>query len=234
MSKAAFDEYSSAYEEALEQGISVSGENSIYFAKGRILWLKKILKRLGFSCQSVLDFGCGVGNSLPLLNDILPCPVVAGVDVSSQSIAQARMRFQDRGFILSTTDQWQMREPMDMAFCNGVFHHIPVADRAQCASWVHDRLRPGGLFALFENNPLNPGTRYIMSRIPFDRDAVTLMPWTTRALLRSAGFEIVRTDYLFFFPKLLAFMRSLEPALHRLPLGAQYLVLARKPEQAAN
>ena len=37
-----------------------------------------------------------------------------------------------------------------------------------------DALRPGGLFAFWENNPWNPGTRLVMSRIPFDRDAITL------------------------------------------------------------
>ena len=37
-------------------------------------------------------------------------------------------------------------------------------------------LRPNGIFALWENNPWNPGTRLVMRRIPFDRDASLLTP----------------------------------------------------------
>ena len=42
------------------------------------------------------------------------------------------------------------------------------------------------------------------------------------------GFEILRTDFLFFFPRWLGWLRRIEPRLTGLPLGAQYLVLTRK------
>jgi hypothetical protein len=90
--------------------------------------------------------------------------------------------------------------------------------------------RPGGLFAFWENNPWNPGTRYVMSRIPFDRDAVTLIPPEARQLLQKAGFEILRTDFLFIFPGVLKWLRWIEPSISHLPFGAQYQVLARKPK----
>ncbi len=47
--------------------------------------------------------------------------------------------------------------------------------------------------------------------------------------MRNAGFEILGTDSLFIFPAALAALRPLEPALCKLPLGGQYLVLCRKP-----
>jgi hypothetical protein len=89
-------------------------------------------------------------------------------------------------------------------------------------------LRPGAIFAFWENNPWNPGTRYVMRRVPFDRDAVTLSPPEARRWLRSAGFEILRTDFLFIFPRPLRWLRRLEPILSRAPLGGQYQVLCRK------
>jgi hypothetical protein len=67
-----------------------------------------------------------------------------------------------------------------------------------------------------------------MSRIPFDRGAVTISAPGARHLLRQAGFQIVRTDHLFFFPRILRRLRPLEKRLAFVPLGAQYLVLARK------
>ena len=89
-------------------------------------------------------------------------------------------------------------------------------------------LRPGGLFAFWENNPWNPGTRMIMRRIPFDRDAVMVAPAAARRLLIDGGLEVVSTEFRFYFPAPLRRLRPLEPHLRRLPLGAQYLVLARK------
>jgi len=52
-------------------------------------------------------------------------------------------------------------------------------------------LKPGGLFAFWENNPWNPGTRIVMSRIPFDRDAEIISPPAAKRLLRRAGFSIL-------------------------------------------
>ena len=67
-----------------------------------------------------------------------------------------------------------------------------------------------------------------MSRCAFDRDAQMLTPPQTRALLRAGGFEIVRTDYRFIFPRALRVLRKIEDFAHGLPLGTQYQVLSRK------
>ena len=69
-----------------------------------------------------------------------------------------------------------------------------------------------------------------MSRIPFDRDAITISSREAQRLLRSAGLDVVRTDFQFLFPRALKALRRLEPAAARLPLGAQYQVLARLRE----
>jgi SAM-dependent methyltransferase len=116
----------------------------------------------------------------------------------------------------------------DLVFCNGVFHHISPGNRVAAIETVYSSLRPGGLFAFWENNPWNPGARYVMRRIPFDQDAVTLSPPAARRLLREHGFEVMRTDFLFFFPRPLSWLRCLEPHLASLPLGAQYEILCRK------
>jgi SAM-dependent methyltransferase len=125
-------------------------------------------------------------------------------------------------------------ESVDLAFCNGVFHHIPPAERAGALRWIRRVLRPGGVFALWENNPWNPGTRYIMSRVPFDRDAITITPPEARAMLRQEGFELLRTDFLFVFPAFLRWLRPIERLLIAMPVGGQYLVLARKPAKRRN
>ena len=48
-------------------------------------------------------------------------------------------------------------------------------------------------------------------------------------MLRGGRFAVERTDFLFIFPRVLKFFRPLERRVSRLPLGAQYQVLALKP-----
>lgn len=222
-----FDVYAQNYDEALALGLSFTGETKDYYAAGRVAWLAKRLAARKHVVRTVMDFGCGTGSGVPYLFDGLGARLVHGVDVSAASLETARATHTRDGASFALIEE-RIGATFDLAFCNGVFHHIRVAERHGAAAYVHDALLPGGLFALWENNPWNLGTRYIMSRVPFDRDAIMMSPPETRRLLRDAGFDIVRTDYLFIFPHLLRALRPLERALASLPFGGQYLVLARK------
>ena len=223
-----FDSYAQNYDAALQQGLAVSGESKEYFAEGRVTFLQKCLTRLRHSPARALDFGCGTGTSVPLLHALPGMSFVQGIDLSSESIAQAQQahghsqrRFQPLG-------DYQPDGSFDLVFCNGVFHHIPLDQRAQAIKTIYDSLKPGGIFALWENNPWNPATRYVMSRIPFDKDAITLTPHQSRELVRAGGLQVLRTDYLFIFPRMLKWLRPVEQAITSWPVGTQYQVLCRK------
>jgi SAM-dependent methyltransferase len=225
-----FDEYSADYDVALAHGLSVSGENKTYFAHGRIAWLARCLKHLQEKPQHIMDFGCGTGSAVPFLLDLLQSSSVVGVDVSMKSLEIARRTCNsDRARFLSF-DRFEPKGQIDLAFCNGVFHHIPIEQHGSKLNYIYRSLRLGGLLAFWENNPWNPGTRYVMSRIPFDRDAVTLTAPETRRLLQAGGFEVLRTDFLFIFPRVLSWFRCVESLMTQLPLGAQYQFLCRKCE----
>ncbi|HEX8475834.1 MAG TPA: methyltransferase domain-containing protein [Pyrinomonadaceae bacterium] len=226
---AGFDAYAEDYDAALAQGIAVSGEDKEFFARGRAEWLAARLRERGERVRSVLDFGCGTGSSTPYLLETLGAESLVGVDISANSLDVARRTYGDEArarFMLM--DEFQPAAQFDLVFCNGVFHHIPLEQRAAAVDYVMRALRPAGLFAFWENNPWNPGTRYVMSRCPFDDDAITLSPPEARRLLVRGGFEILQTDFLFIFPNLLRWFRPLEPLVARLPLGAQYQVLGRR------
>jgi SAM-dependent methyltransferase len=226
-----FDEFAEDYDKALEKGIAVSGEHKEYFAQGRVNWLGRCLATQGFTPARILDFGCGTGTGTPFLLGLRGSQHLTGVEVSEKSLTVAQRLHGSERAHFRTCAAYQPAAQIDLAFCNGVFHHIPRAERPGAVRYLFESLRPGGLFALWENNPWNPGTRYIMSRIPFDRDAITLSAPETCSLLRTAGFEIIRTDFLFIFPRSLSWFRTLESALSKLPLGAQYQVLVRRPEK---
>lgn len=235
-----FDEYAEDYDAALAQGLSVTGESKEYFARGRVAWLAECLKSFDISTAGrspqqngrfdcVLDYGCGTGSATPFLLELLPVDRVLGVDVSQKSLEFAQRHYGSERASFQPIEQPAADRPCDLAFCNGVFHHIPLAQRAECMAYIFASLRSGGFFAFWENNPWNPGTRLVMRRCPFDREAITLSAPQARELARNAGFEIVDTDFLFIFPRALGFLRGLEPLVSALPLGAQYQVLCRRP-----
>lgn len=225
--RAEFDAFAGAYDEALNRGLKFSGEAKEFFAEGRVLWLRRRLAEQGHEAKAVLDFGCGTGTACPYLCEGLGVERYFGFDPSAESVREAAATHAGAAFTAQAGDV--PASAFDLAFTNGVFHHIPPEQRAAALAQVWQALRPGGWFAFFENNRWHPGVHFMMSRVPFDRDAQMLFPFQARALLRRAGFEIVLGDSLFVFPGALAFLRTLEPMLCKLPLGGQYLVLARKP-----
>jgi SAM-dependent methyltransferase len=176
-----------------------------------------------------MDFGCGTGSATPYLFEYLGAESVLGLDISEQSLDKARARHGSARVRFLNLHAYEPCGEIDLVYCNGVFHHIPPPQRAGVVEFIYRALRPGGWFALWENNPWSPGARYVMSRIPFDRDAVMVWPREAERLLRGAGFRHPRTTFTFIFPRMLAGLRWLEPPLARLPLGAQYQVLGFKP-----
>jgi SAM-dependent methyltransferase len=227
-----FDEYAENYDDVLNAAISASGETKEYFARGRMLWLAERLKRYTVGARSVLDYGCGIGTSTRLFFDILRAESVLGVDVSPASIAVAARDHQSSRADFMLVERHVPDGSIGLAFSNGVFHHIPAPERLPAVEHVARSLRLGGLFAFWENNAWNPGARYCMWVNPFDQDAVPISPPAGARLLRRAGLQVLETTSVFFFPRALNVMRPLEKHLCRLPLGAQYLILARKPGPA--
>ncbi len=225
---AEFDAFAADYDLALERGLNLTGQSKDYFAEARLRWLRSRLPEFDADSSAILDFGCGTGSSVPWFLDLLEVKKIVGSDVSTQSLEVAKERWRDYAteFVQCGSEP---ANAFDLAFCNGVFHHIIPEQRAEAFQQVFQALKPGGLFAFWENNPANPGTRLLMKRIPFDRDAILVWPNEARRRLRAAGFEVLLTDFVFYFPETLRKLRPLEPWLSKLPLGGQYLVLARKP-----
>ncbi|HLA13554.1 MAG TPA: class I SAM-dependent methyltransferase [Gemmatimonadaceae bacterium] len=225
---AQFDEYAQNYDAALNRGLSISGESKDYFARERVRWIAARLRQVGAQPTRVLDYGCGTGSAGPELLRQLNVRSVTGVDASPEILATARGAHRDQRLEFSLLTDMEPSGCFDLAFCNGVFHHIVPAQRLDALAYIHRSLASGGYFGFWENNPWNPGTRLVMSRIPFDRDAELLWPSHARHLLQRAGFRVLRTDFVFLFPRVLAALRPLEAQLASIPAGAQYLVLSQK------
>jgi len=80
---------------------------------------------------------------------------------------------------------------------------------------------------IFEHNPVNPVSRYIVATCPFDENAVLIPAPELARRQRTAGFGRVEVAYTGFFPGPLKALRPLERLMTRIPVGAQYYTLAR-------
>jgi SAM-dependent methyltransferase len=226
-----FDAYARDYETALAQGLNLTGESRDFYARGRVEIMAATCQRIGLRARVLCDYGCGTGDTLPLLRELIGAERLIGLDPSVESLAEARRRHALSQVEWATPQSFgaSAANEVDAAYCNGVFHHIPPPSRLAAARQIMHLLRPGGCWFFWENNPFNPGTRWVMARIPFDRDAITLRPGEARRLGEAAGAKWIGTTYHFYFPNSLRALRRAEKWLRRLPLGGQYLVVLQKP-----
>ena len=223
-----FDRVSRNYADELDRGVRLSGENADYFAERRVHHVVRYMKRLDLSPESILEFGCGTGINLRQLRRAFPLSRIVGVDVSQAMLDATAEGLADPELTLVTVSELDPDERFDLVFVNGVFHHIPPAEQAENLTRTHAWLRSRGVLALFENNPFNPGARWVMSRIPFDKDASMLNPYRLATQLRELGFARVDTRFYHVFPGFLRAFRPVERSLERWPIGAQYCLYARR------
>jgi len=223
-----FDAFDRNYRETVNQALAFSGMNVDFFTRVKAEYFVDLIKslRLPAAHAEVIDIGCGVADSHPLFAGRVG--KLVGVDVSPACIARAAehnpqntYRVYD-GINLPYSDA-----SFDVASAVCVFHHVPIAARIALAKEVRRVLRRGGLFAIFEHNPLNPLTRYVVNHCEFDRNAILLRAGSAKRLLEDAGFHDVATRFILTMPIGGGLLRAVDRLFARLPLGAQYLTAGR-------
>lgn len=230
MDEAEFDKFADEYRAMHAENIRLSGEDPEYFAEYKIVDIATELARDGAVARRVLDFGAGVGYSVPFFARHLPAARVTCLDVSRKSLEVGAAK---HGAAAEFEHFDGRRIPFDdgtfdVALASCVFHHIPHAEHVALLGEIRRVLAPGGRLFVFEHNPLNPLTRHAVNTCVFDEHAELVLAPTMRRRARAAGFASASVRYRIFFPHALRGLRPLEPRLKWLPLGAQYYVAARK------
>lgn len=229
MSKPEFDFVAADYQQQHAASIRLSGESTEFFAEYKIADIAKVLTEVGCRVDDILDFGCGIGESLPHMRTHFPTAKVSGVDVSGESVARAKQRCGSFAN-LSVYDGAVLPFPdasFDVVFTSCVFHHISPNEHVGLMREIRRVTRPGGHFFLFEHNPWNPATRHAVANCPFDVNAILISAPKMQRRLREADFATVSTRYRLFFPNILRGLRPVEAALTWLPMGAQYYCWSR-------
>lgn len=232
MDRAEFDQFAAEYQSLHAANIAISGESPDYFAeyKVRDLATEYMAYRGGDSTPAMLDFGAGIGSSVPFVRKYLPGAQLICLDVSTKSLEVGQGRFPGQARFMHF-DGSRIPFPdasFDIVYAACVFHHIEQIEHSGLLGEFHRVLAPGGIALVFEHNPYNPLTVHTVNRCPFDENACLIPGAAMRKRMNAAGFSIARIRYRVFFPRALRALRPIEQWLTWLPLGAQYYALAFK------
>lgn len=184
-----------------------------------------------------LDDGCGTGETTAHFAGRFGRLV--GVDYSTGMLARAAERSPGALWAACASEALSFTSAsFDAVALFNMIHHIDDEGKLlQTLSETRRIMRPGGTLAIYDMNPFNPLTRRVVETNEIDA-AVHLDGWKRRllpttffpreiiAVLEQGGWNVLRLDYLCFFPKALSLLLPVERAIAWLPLGGLYAVFA--------
>lgn len=228
--RAEFDLLADSYDQQHKDNVAITGYAPDYFAEYKIADLAQWASSNACAANRILDFGSGIGNSLPFFRKYFPTSELRCGDVSPRSIEVAQARFPgDEKYLLIGDDIPLPTGSQDVVFSACVFHHIPHDQHLRWLAELRRVTRPGGLLAIYEHNPLNPLTQRAVNTCPLDVNARLIRAGEMRKRALAGGWRAPRVDYRLFFPSFLGALRPVERRLGWLWFGAQYRLTARRP-----
>ena len=221
-----FNQSRGNYRETIERSISFAGKGLDFFTEVKAEYARKVLKRLlpEVTQPRTLDIGCGHGIMHPYLRAF--GFEIIGVEVATEVLPLARAANPDVSYVGYDGQSLPFAsKSFDLALAVCVMHHVPPTHWRNFLGEMRRVLRPRGVAVIFEHNPLNPLTRYVVATLAMDADANLLSARMLRELMRQAGFEAPRTRNILFTPFAHPRFRWLDERLARLPFGAQYYAI---------
>lgn len=232
-----FDQHKETYRSEIDKAVSFSGQSHDFFTRVKAEYLIDLFKNARTDSAQrpleVLDIGCGHGHIHPYLTQSGIALNLSAIDVASTVVEEARQ--------MNPAVQYKSYEgerlpypdrSFDFAYTIAVLHHVPPPQWPAFLQEMRRVVKPGGHIAVFEHNPINPLTQWIVRTCPIDDNAVLLSSRTLTKLAKAAGLSEVESRYILFTPLDGEGYRKFDKMIGWLPLGAQYYVAARVPNAA--
>lgn len=188
------------------------------------------------SPRTVIDLGCGPGNSTAVLSELWPAAQLSGLDSSPDMIAAARKSHPNTNWIVGDITAWadEAGPAFDIVFSNAAMQWVD--DHPRIFRKLFARVAPGGALAIqMPDNFDAPAHRLMreLARSPRWRDqfaAATVREWHVHDPMayydtlapHAAALDIWRTEYLHIMPDIAAIVdwykgTGLRPFLDALP-----------------
>lgn len=160
--------------------MSWSAKQYVAFEDERTRPVRDLLAALPpIDARSVIDLGCGPGNSTEALAARYPQAKISGIDSSGDMIDAARRRLPHLNFAVEDLQAWQDPGPFDVILANAVLQWIANHDVLLPA--LITKLAPGGALAVQMPDNLNEPAHRLMREIAADG------PWSRELAASSAA-----------------------------------------------
>jgi len=218
-----FDKYADDYERRMQETLAVAFTSEEYQARYKSGLIKRYFAK-DRKIESILDFGCGVGLSVPSLKELFPATKLFLTDISEASLNVAQQKHSGVTVLDSSLSD---NGEFDVIFLSTVVHHISPSERIGIFNRLREKLSRNGCLFIVEHNTYNPLTRKIVANCEMDADAELISIRDLRQLLTNrCHFRIADSGFCSFFPEPLKGLTRLDGLLKRIPLGGQYFVVA--------
>jgi 2-polyprenyl-3-methyl-5-hydroxy-6-metoxy-1,4-benzoquinol methylase len=217
-----FNSLADTYSEVTSKQHAFFDSNTQYLQEYKVA----IAKELVPEPKTVLDYGCGIGLLQEFLGSYYSASTIYAADISEDSLAHIHHHYPDTKVLDCET---ALQQSFDLIVVSCVLHHVPIEDREGLVKRLMKAVNEGGSLLIFEHNPLNPVTQYLVNTCPIDEDAILLRRSECSRLIHlSEETKASKSGYTLFFPGMLKALRPLEKKLRWLPAGGQYFLLATK------
>ncbi len=160
--------------------MSWSAKQYVAFEDERTRPVRDLLAALPpIDAHSVIDLGCGPGNSTEVLAARFPQANISGIDSSSDMIEAARRRLPHLNFAVEDLQAWQDAGPFDVILANAVLQW--VAHHEALLPALIAKLAPGGALAVQMPDNLDEPAHRLMREVAADG------PWAAKLAASSAA-----------------------------------------------
>lgn len=223
-----FNEHKNSYGDLIQESLRFSGKEHAFFTQVKAQFLKNIIKKYlpNVKTPELLDVGCGHG----LIHSYLKGDdlKIVGVEVANEVLEFARKDHPEVNYLSHNGKTLPFEEKkFDIAIAICVMHHVPPVEWQAFLTEMKRVLKPGGIVVIFEHNPYNPMTRYIVANNILDADAVLLSSPKLKKLMQEVGLTHIKNRNILFTPFANRIFRWLDKVLGRVPFGAQYYAIGQ-------
>ncbi len=216
-----FDRHAKTYQADLQSALAGIPMEKDFYLQKKIQMFDEIFQTFAED-TNILDFGAGVGSLIIPMAIKWPKLQFFAFDVSEKSLEEISQKQISNIQVIKNISQISQ---YDFIYSVNVFHHISPNDRQNEFHKLTMCLKPKGKILILEHNPINPLTRWVVSRCEFDRGVKLLSKHELIKLNERSSLKVQNHQFIVFFPFQNTLFDRLEKFLSWCPMGAQQIVL---------